>query len=171
MGGASFVVKGGEKALGWGTRGGPGAGGRGPGRTSGDTCCWSSAALHRPSGALHCGQHPLSRCVHYLALPLDTQGPHLYANHPWGPSQQGYTENLHFLSLKLALQVSGELTRCPIGAHGKPFPSGRQCRHQRRPSGAGCVHRCCLPAAHLGGGGLLSTVSRDSSRAATSPSK
>lgn len=95
----------------------------------------------------------LQVCTHYLALPLDIQGPHLYANHPWGPSQQGYTENLHFSSLKLALQVSGELTRCPIGAHRKAFPSGRQCRHQRRPSGAGCAHRCCFPAAHLGGGG------------------
>lgn len=100
-------------------------------------------------GTAPCQAPSLQVCACYPALPLDTQGPHLYANHLWGPSQQGYIENLHFLSLKLALWVSGEWTRCPTWAHRKPFPSWGQCRHQSWPSGSGPAHRCCFSATHL----------------------
>lgn len=118
------------------------AGEEGPGGTSGDTCCWSSAALHWPSGPLRCARHPLQVCAFYLALPLDTQGPHLYANHLWGPSQQGHIENLHFLSSKLALRVCGEWTRCPTRAH-KPFAGWASAGTKAGPR-AGAAHGCCF---------------------------
>lgn len=83
------------------------------------------------------------------------QGPHLYANHLWGPhptDSRGSIKILHFLSLKLALRVSGERAGCPLQAHRTTSPAGASAGVKTRPQ-VQALHRCCVPGARLQGGG------------------
>ena len=93
--------------LGWGLGGGPGLASR-------DPCCWGSASLCWPALVLP----PLQVCPTWPCP--KHPGPHLYANHPWGPqlpAGRGGRRNLHFLAPELAQPPSGGRTRSPLQSH------------------------------------------------------
>lgn len=93
--------------MGWGLGGGPGLASR-------DPCCWGSASLCWPALVLP----PLQVCPTWPCP--EHPGPHLYANHPWGPqlpAGRGGRRNLHCLAPELAQPPSGGRTRSPLQSH------------------------------------------------------